>query len=173
MRTRLIAFLVAAAAVAAPACSKKNQSSPPPEPPAEKPADKPRRERPKLVRSQPLPKLARDVLHDRMTEHGDDMESLLWTVLMLDYESAATIADRIGKTDKLSRPEPSDNTTLNAALPDRFFDYQDELYDAANALRDAARAKDDAAISEQFNRISRACLGCHSLYLKLGPVPEQ
>jgi cytochrome c556 len=150
------------------ACSSTKKEAPPqPAPPAQAP------ERPRLVRSEPLPKLARDVLHDRMTNHGDDMESLMWTVMMLDYESAASIAERIARTDKLSRPEPDDPTTLNAALPQRFFELQDELAAAAAELHIAAEKRDDAAIAASFGRISRACVACHSLYLELGPVPEQ
>lgn len=131
-----------------------------------------RPERPGLVRSEPLPELARKVLHERMTEHGDDMESLLWSVLMLDHDTAASIAERISRTPKLSRPDRDPNT-VNAALPERFFELQDQLYDGAAELRRAALARDDAAVARTYAKISSACISCHSLYLRLPPVPEQ
>lgn len=124
-----------------------------------------RTSRPELVRSEPLPPPVREALHDRMIEHGDDMESLLWSALMLDHETAASIAERIAETPRIAGG--------TAGLPPRFFDYQDQLHDGAAALRRAALARDDAAIGREFARISGACIGCHSLYLQLPPVPEK
>ncbi len=131
--------------------------SPPPKSEAKK--------RPKLVRAQPLPKLARFALHQQMVKHGDSMESLLWSALMLDYESIELISKDMSLGPTLSRPMPGVGDTINALLPPRYFTLQDQLAGSIGKLRDAASAKDDAAMAVEYANVAQACIQCHSLYL--------
>lgn len=114
----------------------------------------------------PLPLLARDVLVEPMRTHGDNLESLLWTTLMLDHESTATIATWIAEEPRLSRPREALDI-FNAALPAGFFVLQDELYASADQLARAARNEDDAGVADAFSRLAGTCIRCHSLYLRM------
>ncbi len=127
--------------------------------------------RPMLLRPKPLPKLARLALRNRMQNHGDDMESLLWSTLMLDYESTDGIAARMANAPTLSRPTDADLDTINAMLPPEFFGLQDQLATSIAGLRAAAKAKDDAALATQYGEITQTCIRCHSLYLRF-PGPQ-
>ncbi len=127
--------------------------------------------RPALLRPKPLPKLARLALRNRMQNHGDDMESLLWSTLMLDYESTDGIAARMAGAPILSRPTDADLDTINAMLPPEFFGLQDQLASSIQGLRTAAKAKDDVALATQYGEITQTCIRCHSLYLRF-PGPE-
>lgn len=131
----------------------------------------PEPERPKLVRAQPLPQMARASLRKRMQNHGDDTENLLWSTLMLDYESTDGIAARISKAPTLARPQANELDTVNAMLPPEFFDMQDRLTVAVDTLRAAAKAKDDGKMAEQYSQVVETCINCHSLFLQF-PTPE-
>jgi hypothetical protein len=150
-------------------CSQKADRQPQQPSATDHKATKPHKvTRPKLTRTEPLPQLARQMLRDSMREHGDDMENLFWTVLMLDYDSTVTLAKAVGRSPKLSRPPPSeDPNTLNAQLPSAFFDLQDDLFRATDALAAAATARDDAAIAKRFAELNDVCVRCHALYLKI------
>lgn len=127
-----------------------------------------KRTRGPLVRQDPLPALIRQELKTRMTEHGDDMESLMWSALMLDYDSVSAISRFLADAPRLSRPGPAAaRGTLNEALPPRFFDLQDELHQAATDLLVAAQKNDDAAIAKHVGRITTTCISCHALYLRM------
>jgi hypothetical protein len=130
------------------------------------PAVTPSRE---LKRREPLPELARDLLRTTMVSHGDNMENLQWATLMLDYESIVTLAGWIGTRPRFARAAPGQEDTLNAALPEGFFAFQDQLRESAQALARAAEARDDAAIADAYGRMTQTCIGCHSLYLRLPP----
>lgn len=128
------------------------------------PAVTPSRE---LKRREPLPELARDVLRTTMVSHGENMENLQWATLMLDYESIETLAGWIGTRPRLARATAGQEDTLNYALPDEFFAFQDQLRESAQALARGAEARDDAAIADAYGRMTQTCIGCHSLYLRL------
>jgi hypothetical protein len=121
---------------------------------------------------EPLPKLARSVLQDPMRRHGDNLESLLWTALMLDYDSTAMIASWIVEEPRLSRPG-TQTDALNVELPPHFFQLQDELHRGARDLAQAARKHDDAAMADAFSRLAGTCIRCHSAYLHTSPLPEE
>jgi hypothetical protein len=129
--------------------------------------DSARPERPTLKRGQPLPAVVRTALRQTMRDHGDDMESLLWASLMLDYESTEAIADRMTSSPSFSKPGPGAEGTLNEHMPAAFFTMQDELESNTAALRKAANEKDDAAMATAYSKIASTCITCHSLYLKV------
>jgi len=129
------------------------------------------RPRPKLERSQPLPDEVRLALRHRMRDHGDDMEGLLWSVLMLDYESTSAIADRMTMAPHLARPGPGAEGTLNEHLPPAFFTLQDELRTAIVSLKSSSDSKNNAQMAREYARIAETCIQCHGLYLEI-PPPE-
>jgi hypothetical protein len=122
-----------------------------------------------LKRTEPLPDLARDLLRTTMVSHGENMENLMWATMMLDYESTGTLAEWIGTRPRLARAGEGQEDTLNAALPEQFFAYQEELRTSARALAKAAAARDDAAMASSYARMTATCISCHSLYLRLPP----
>jgi hypothetical protein len=123
------------------------------------------RRRPTLERSEPFPQAVRAALKRTMLEHGNNMETLLWGSLMLDYDLISSVSRLIVDQPKLSRPG-ADRTTLNAYLPSRFFELQERLHSTARDLDQAARSKDDEAIARNYGRLAETCVSCHSLYLR-------
>jgi cytochrome c' len=118
-----------------------------------------------------IPPLAAALLETRMAGHGDDLEFLLANVLMLNRENVEIWATGLAKTPKLARPRVGESDLLNALLPARFFDLQDELQAAASNLAIAAHSHDDRAMAKAFGHLTETCVACHSIYLDdaLGP----
>lgn len=112
-----------------------------------------------------LPPAVREALNARMARHGEQFTFLLANVVMLDYESAAELADELVNEPPLGRPLPEDRESLNAMLPAAFFDYQDQLRARATVLGQAARAKDRAQLVATFGNLAETCVGCHAAYL--------
>jgi cytochrome c556 len=123
--------------------------------------------RPGLDRETPLPALARKLLLDNMWNHGEAMENLLWSALMLDHELTEMNARKMLASPKMSRPVPEAGETLNDHLPMTFFELQDQMYVAAQDLADAANARDDAGSADAYARLAKTCIGCHSVYLRI------
>jgi hypothetical protein len=121
---------------------------------------------PKLVRAQPLSTEALMALQSKMLNHGDDMENLLWSTLMLDYESTSAIAAEMAKAPTLARAGVGQEDTINAFLPEEFFELQDQLTSSIAGLRSAALARHDGAIATEYAKVASTCIQCHSLYLR-------
>lgn len=107
---------------------------------------------------------ARRLLSETMLTHGDNMESMLWSALMLDHESVATISEWMSEPPLLKRPDPSTDKTTASALPPLFFDFQDRLQTAAKKLQKTAVARDDAALGSDIAAVVETCVGCHALF---------
>lgn len=122
-----------------------------------------------------LPEQAKEMLRARMMRHGENMTSLMTHVLLLDYDIAAILASDLAREPKLGRPSPTEQGTLNALLPAKFFVYQDELARSATSLAQAATEKDDRKLVEAFGAVATSCVGCHSSYLHadLEPVGHE
>lgn len=144
------------------ACAKNNRDDRGPESPAVQ-----ARDRPGLERGEPLPELARSLLRKNMIEHGDNMESLLWSALMLDHQTTEIMARQILGQPRMSRPTPAAGETLNDWLPARFFELQDAMYEHAEELRKAAAARDEQGMARAYGKLAETCVTCHSLYLSL------
>ena len=108
--------------VASLSCSKNGAGEPngPEAPEVEK-------QRPQLERDEPLPELARDLLRKYMVEHGDSMESLLWSALMLEHQMTEVVVEQILAQPRLSRPNEAAGETLNDWLPAAFYELQDQI----------------------------------------------
>lgn len=120
---------------------------------------------PPLAERESLPEAAREMLSGRMLRHGREMVFLVNSVLLLEYVDVAWLADRIAEEPKLGRPRPNEKDTLNALLPKKFFDYQDDLSAQARGLGEAARKQDDEQLVEAFSALTKTCVGCHATYL--------
>ncbi|WP_428262402.1 cytochrome c [Haliangium sp.] len=166
MCTRSLCLIAVCGVLVAAGCSRPSDRAAPAEP------TPPASERPVLERAEPLPKLARDLLHDHMIDHGQSMENLLWSALMLDHAAVVVNAQELQAAPRIGRPLEGAGDTLNDALPARFFDLQDEMHAAAGALEAAARAQDDDGVAEAYGRLARTCVSCHALYLRIPGQPE-
>ena len=112
-------------------------------------------------------------LRAKMRNHGDDIENLLWAAIMLDYESTAEIADRMADQPTLARAGAGQEDTINAQLPEEFFELQSQLTASIGSLRSAARARHEGAIASEYSKIATTCIKCHGLYLRFPYPPEE
>lgn len=132
-------------------------------------AERPDRPERKLEPPAHLPQAARELLAERMLNHGSDMSDLLWATLFLDDASVADIATHIVQTPRFARPTTQDATELNALLPAEFFDLQDQLVQRAEALAEAAKRQDANEMAEAYGELTKTCVRCHSVYLTEPP----
>ncbi len=82
-----------------------------------------------------LPPAARDLLGERMKRHESQMTLLLMSVVLLNYTGAESIAAEVAREPRFARPTPGTEDTLNAMLPPRLFDLQDQLTQRAKTPR--------------------------------------
>lgn len=122
-----------------------------------------------IERAKPLPREARDILRSRMERHAVAMDQLMWASVVLDYDSIRSAAEDIAKSPPIARPGSGPQNPLNALLPERYFQLQDELYTQTDNLMRAATAHDDMAIADAFSELSGTCMSCHSVYLRFDP----
>lgn len=112
-----------------------------------------------------LPLPAREMLTMRMDRHGDRMILLMESVILLNYDLTAILANEIVAEPKIGRPAGDEKNTLNALLPPAFFDHQDQLALRAAKVASAATAKKDAELMAAFASLTESCVGCHAAYL--------
>ncbi|MHB8417617.1 MAG: cytochrome c [Myxococcales bacterium] len=125
----------------------------------------PQRPAPHLEAPGNLPLAARNALALRMANHANDLEWLLAAALTLNHALAEQAATEIASTPRFGRPLPGDLQSLNALLPKRFFELQDQLAQRARAVAKAARTHDDRALAAAMGRMTSTCIECHSVYL--------
>ena len=112
-----------------------------------------------------LPSEAREMLVSRMERHGEEMMLMLVSVMTLQHEDTELLAEHVASEPRLGRPAPNERDTINALLPARFFELQDQLLLRANALSTAAKSKDDARVVHAYGQLAETCVACHSVYL--------
>ena len=121
--------------------------------------------RPSLREPEWLPHEAREMLGARMDRHGEEMMLLLVSVMTLHHEDTELLAEQVAAEPRLGRPAPGEKGTINALLPARFFELQDQLTERAHAIAAAARAKDNGRIVRAYGQLAETCVSCHSVYL--------
>lgn len=119
----------------------------------------------KMKRPAYLPAIARSLLDSRMNNHGLNVMRLSVATVLLQYDDAADAVESIVAEPGMSRV-PEGDDTLNASLPKRFFDLQDQLHTRAQSLADAIKRHNDADIATAYSRMTETCIACHSVYLK-------
>jgi cytochrome c556 len=158
-RIRTWAIAVAAGAALSPACAA-NQPQPPQRAQAAQAVAPPKRSGPPEY----LSETAHAVLKSRMASHARDMNELVSAIMLLNYPAIGDEAERIASDASLSRPLTGDATELNAALPAKFFDEQDQLRARARALAEASHALNPYRVAEAYGQLSEACVRCHAVY---------
>lgn len=156
---------LAAVALGAAACASA-PSTPPAAAPTAPAARAPRQPlEGELPARESLPPEAREALVLRMARHGEVMTFLLASVVFLSYDDARSLAIEIVEEPKLGRPAPGERDTLNALLPEPFFEYQDQLAIHAADLAAAAQDRHDEKLVAAFGAVARTCVACHAAYL--------
>ena len=117
-----------------------------------------------------LPKIARELLRKRMERHGRDQSRLVLAVTLLQRDVVKSIAGDIAAEPRIVRPLSEGRDDLNAALPERFFVFQDALRLRAKELVAAASTKDDVGLAKSFGQMVEICVSCHSVYLNPEPA---
>lgn len=113
----------------------------------------------------PASPTARQLVRDRMKDHGREIEGLLWAVLFLDYDNVVRAAGAIARNAKpLDRNEPELEKHL------QFYALQSELRARALNLAESARSKDGLTVSNSYNQLSETCVHCHVLYVEPSPI---
>ena len=120
----------------------------------------------KLREPEHLPDAVKQVLLHRMGRHAQDVNELMFSVLFLEFEDAAALAERIRSEPRLARPT-ADDDSLNASISGRFFTLQDELRRRAGDVADAAKKKNAKATGEAYGRMMQVCVSCHATYLEV------
>ena len=63
-----------------------------------------------------------------------------------------------------ARPLSGDASLLNSALPEAFFEHDDDLRRTARELAEAADKADALAVADAYGRLSKTCVSCHAVY---------
>lgn len=113
----------------------------------------------------PISPTARALIRQRMASHSKQMTQLVWAVVFLDYRESAQLAKVIANEPRFARPTSNDASELNAALPMRFFELQDQLRARALRLEIDARNHDASAMAESYGALAESCVACHDAYL--------
>jgi cytochrome c556 len=118
----------------------------------------------------PLPGPARRAIGQRMANHASDLNLLLNSILILDYDAVSDRATRIATAPQLTRPGAGETSTLNTTIPSHFYDLQDGMIAQAKLLAEAATHKDDVKMAKAFGQMAQNCVACHSAYLFQPPA---
>lgn len=166
--TLLLALLV-------PATLSCAASTPAPKPPTTAAAGEKQTERgARLELREPewLPPEGREMIAARMQRHAEDMMFLMASVVLLNHEVAAQLSDGIANEPRLARPAADERDTLNALLPGRFFELEDELRERSRAVAVAAKLKDNARLTKASGQLVETCVSCHAVYLQDHPADD-
>ncbi len=125
--------------------------------------------RPKFKRTH-LPQRARSLLKKEMWLHGDTMESVFWSTLMLDYETIRLLTASMGDGQRIARP--IDDRSANAWFPQQFFDLQDQMFSLIGQLNKEAVAKNSAGIAQAYANLAKTCVNCHAVFLRISDKTE-
>jgi cytochrome c556 len=111
-----------------------------------------------------LPGPVRAILKQRMKSHAADMGALMSAIMVLDYPVIRDRATGIANDGSLARPLSGDASELNAALPPKFFTFQDELRERSKALAAAADHQNAFEVADAYGELSQTCVRCHGVY---------
>jgi hypothetical protein len=159
-RSNRSAILTLTLAAGVAACAAAGQNQPPQQRQLAQAVDAP----PHLRPPEELSATARDILRARMTSHAHDMKDLMSAIMLLHYPQIREDATRIAGDASLSRPLSQDATELNAALPEKFFLFQDSVRLEARTLAEAAGRENPFDVADSYGRLSQDCVRCHATY---------
>lgn len=101
---------------------------------------------------------AREQVRASMFAHGQNMEALLWSSLMLQYGTTKRISDWLAAQAAIE-PENA------ASLPSGFLEIRRELRESAELLSAAAAKSDGEGVAAAYGQLSEVCVRCHARYL--------
>jgi len=109
-----------------------------------------------------LPAGARDIIAQRMGDHGADMKALLWGVLFFDDGVIRRVAADMG-----TREQVGATNDLEGILPDEFFVLEAQLGAQAKAMVRLASAPEPNAmvLARAYGALTETCVACHGVYL--------
>jgi hypothetical protein len=122
---------------------------------------------PELAAPERIPPAARAVIASKMRRHAQQLPTLVFQVVVLDYDGVARTAGEIFDEPQLARPLTGDE--LNGLLPERFFVLQDALRTEARAVVAAAARRDSTELGGAFSALTKTCVSCHDVYLHGAP----
>jgi cytochrome c556 len=158
-------ILVMMSVLAASACAgKQGRNEPPQQPQLARALSPPAR----LAPPEYLPETARALLRTRMASHARDMGDLMNAIMVLDYPGISGHATAVADDANFARPLSGDATELNSALPEKFFQHQDQLKAQARTLATAADHMSPFEVADAYGRLSETCVRCHAAY-RTGP----
>jgi hypothetical protein len=111
-----------------------------------------------------LPEVSRAVLRTLMAAHARNMSDLVSAIMLLDYPRINAGAKGVASDASVARPLTGDATELNAQLPARFFQLQDDLRAEAAKLAVSAENLDAFQVADSYGRLSQTCVRCHAVY---------
>lgn len=118
-----------------------------------------------LAQPQRLPGPARSAVASQMRAHAAGMRELVAAVTVLDYNGVQQATARLLAEPRVARPVTGSADELNSALPDRFYQLQDELRGDLEALQKAAAERKPDALADAFGATAKSCVTCHDAYL--------
>jgi Cytochrome C' len=119
----------------------------------------------KLKKPDYIPSSARAILDERMERHAEAAMRLSMSVVLLEYGDTWEVAQSIVDEPGIARPRTGDIDTINALLPPRFFEFQDQLKARAKELAEAAMQRNDTKLGAAYGKLTATCVACHSVYL--------
>jgi cytochrome c556 len=111
-----------------------------------------------------VPPAVRALLKKRMARHAGDMNELLAAAVRVDYPTIVESAGRIAAEPPLARPVTGEASEINAQIPPRFFDLQDELRAHARDLAAAAKERKPERVASTMGALAGTCVRCHALF---------
>lgn len=99
---------------------------------------------------------------------------LFWSMLFLDDGATERIAEVLASEPRMARPMSGGDDTLNASIPDSFFDLEEELFANARKLTAAAAnaSGDPAQVAAAYGELAATCVKCHAKFM-YEPPEEQ
>jgi hypothetical protein len=115
-----------------------------------------------------LSETVRALIWERMQTHGDDMGMLFWSMILLDQEDTKRVSEFIANEPTFARPAAGDESTINAVLPEEFFQLQTAFAVKAKAMATLANAEppNKAELARAFGDLAATCIACHSVYME-------
>jgi hypothetical protein len=112
-----------------------------------------------------VPEVARAALSTQMRTHVRGMIELVSTATVLDYDATSASVRRLLDEPRVARPMGGGADELNAQLPARFFELQDELRANLETVGRAAAVRSPDALADSLGATMKTCIHCHDAYV--------
>lgn len=110
------------------------------------------------VHLDPMTQKARNALRPQMAGHANNMEELMWAVIMNEPAQTRVLAQGLAHAEVLTQKE-------HPRLQPRFSELQAALADRALDLSAQAAARDPEGTARAYGRVVETCVACHAKYM--------